>query len=164
MQYQIERSVAIQWISLSAIEFMKRLLVAIMLASVVCDGAGASPASPAPPTAPVTRRIVARAREWFQRFQTGNIDRSQLNAAVNSQLTESGIRDEGAKLRTFGKPTSFIFLRSYIVGGVFGYDFLIPFKKGRIVEMIAFDPDGRVAGIDFKLFVLDSGQISDGSE
>lgn len=42
-------------------------------------------ASPTP--TPAGTRIVAIAREWFFQFQTGNIDRSQLDAVTNQELT-----------------------------------------------------------------------------
>ena len=96
--------------------------------------------------------VVTRAKEWFRRFQTGDIDRSQLDDQVNSQLTTAVRQRESAILTSFGKPSSFTFLRSYPIEGRMGYDFLWQFAKARIVEKIAFDADGKIAGIDFELW------------
>lgn len=103
----------------------------------------------------VDPRIVATAKEWFHRFQTGQIDRSQLDTTVNGELTSAMIEQEGAKLRQFGTPSSFRFIRTYAISGAVGYDFLLQFSAGRIVEMIAFDPGGKIAGIDFMTSVKD---------
>lgn len=104
----------------------------------------------------VDPRIVAKAEEWFHRFQTGNIDRSQLDARVNAQLTDEMIQQEAATLSRFGSSSSFQFIRTYAISGETAYDFLLQFSAGRIVEMIAFDADGKIAGIDFQTFVPDN--------
>jgi hypothetical protein len=115
----------------------------------------ASPSRPATPTAipSVDPRILARAKEWFHRFQTGEIDRSQLNAQVNKELTSEMVAQEAATLKALGQPSSFVFIRTYPIRGLIGYDFLLQFKSARIIEMIAFDAEGKIAGIDFAKFV-----------
>jgi hypothetical protein len=130
------------------------LLAAALGAAGRVEGANQSQstASPAPiPSADA--RVAARAKEWFHRFESGDIDRSQLNAETNAELTDANVRRESAVLKAFGAPTGFSFLRTYPIAGVIGYDFLWQFKSGRIVEMIAFDDDGKIAGIDFETFV-----------
>jgi hypothetical protein len=138
---------------------------AVTIALVVPPFSQASQAAVQSPSPQVTSfsqsvdpRIVATAKEWFHRFQTGHIDRSQLDAKVNAELTSTMIEQEGAKLRQFGAPSSFRFIRTYAISGAVGYDFLLQFSAGRIVEMIAFDPDGKIAGIDFMTFVKDGDQ------
>ena len=84
-----------------------------------------------------------------------SIDRSQLDAKMNAELTNTMIEQETARLRQVGAPSSFRFIRTYAINGVIGYDFLLQFGAARIVEMIAFDPDGKIAGIDFMTFVRD---------
>lgn len=106
--------------------------------------------APAPGVDP---RVVARAREWFHRFRAADIDRSQLSSEANAELTDAMVRHESAILKAFGEATSFSFLRTYPIAGEIGYDFLWQFKSGRIVEMIAFDNDGKIGGIDFETFV-----------
>jgi hypothetical protein len=101
----------------------------------------------------VDPQIEAKAKEWFFRFQRGDIDRAQLNAQVNAALTTEMIRAESAKLRPLGAPASFAFVSSEPVHGVMGYDFLLDFGNTRIIESIAFDSDGKIAGIDFRTFV-----------
>lgn len=96
--------------------------------------------------------ITAKAREWFRRFQTGEIDRSQLDAQVNAQLTDDMIRQETKTLTPLGDPTSFVFVRTYPVSGALEYDFLLQFKAARIIELISFDTGGKIAGLGFELF------------
>lgn len=129
------------------------ILAALFLTSGVTDAASPNVATPLPSTSPIVAAVMLKAKEWFHRFESGDIDRTQLDALVETQLTDTVVRKEGATLRAFGEPTSFTFVRSYTISGDAGYDFLLQFKRGRIVEMIAFDPDGKIAGIDFMTFV-----------
>jgi hypothetical protein len=132
-------------------------LIATAMAAASADGVSlAAPQSPSPQATgfkTVDPQIVAKAKEWFARFQTGRLDRSQLDAQVNAELSDEVFEHEGAILRRYGAPSSFTFIRMYPIGGTVGYDFLLQFKDARIVEMIAFDPDGKLAGIDFATFV-----------
>ena len=125
-------------------------MVALTSAPVV-----ASPSvSPSPSPAPdVSRTILPIAKEWFFRFQTGNVDRSRLDAATNGELTDAMIHSEAATLAAYGRPTAFVFLGTEPVQGLTGYVFGITFRTARVIEHIAFDPDGKIAGIDFQAFV-----------
>lgn len=109
--------------------------------------------SDAPQALPIAdSHITAKAKEWFHRFQTGDIDRSQLDNQVNAQLTDDMIRQETKTLTPLGDPTSFLFVRTYPVSGALEYDFLLQFKAARIVELISFDTGGKIAGLGFELF------------
>lgn len=66
------------------------------------------------------------------------------------------IVQESKTLSSFGSPRSFSFVRKYVIGDAIGYDFLWEFAGGRIVEMIALDANGKIAGIDFQTFIKDS--------
>lgn len=101
----------------------------------------------------VSPKITAKAKEWFHRFQVGKIDRSQLTPQVNSQLTDDLVNRASEAFNRLGQPTSYSFMRTYSIGGATGYDFLLTFPSKRIIEMIAFDSHGKLAGIDFKTFV-----------
>jgi len=96
--------------------------------------------------------ITAKAKEWFHRLQTGQIDRSQLDAQVNSQLTDAIIRQETAALTPLGDPTSFVYVRTYPLSDALEYDFMLQFKSARVVELISFNVGGKIAGLGFQLF------------
>jgi hypothetical protein len=149
-------------------------LLALVLPHAVSAPAAATPhsppprmlphASPSPVASPTPRQeqtpkaqdtssvdpqILSLAKEWFRRFQIGDIDRTQLSDTVNKQLTLAMIRREAAQLKPLGNPLSVTFIRSYPISGMLGYDFQLQFKSVRIIEMIAFDGSGKIAGIDF---------------
>ena len=128
---------------------MKTVLLGALLVALV----GASPAGGVDP------KVMTAAKEWFHRFQTGNIDRSQLNAECNGELTASLIKKEEATLKPFGEPTGFEFIGSQQIKGADGYVFLIAFHAGRVAEAIAFDKQGKIAGIDFQTFVPNASSI-----
>src|SRR5580704_1327996 len=108
-----------------------RLLLLIIAATALplSKPCQAAVQSPSPQVTGVDRNvdptIIVKAKEWFHRFQTGKIDRSQLSDAMIAQ--------EAATLRRFGDPSSFEFIRKYAVGGAMGYAFLLRFSAGRIV-------------------------------
>jgi len=136
-----------------------RAAVTAIFASIAFVGLSPTFASAAsPPT--VDAKIMAAAKEWFHRYQTGDIDRSQFNAEVNRQVTADGVRTEQATLKPFGEPLSFRYLGSGPIGGAMGYYFLLQFHAGRIIEAIAYDPNGKIAGLDFETFLLNSPDSS----
>ncbi|MFY9630429.1 MAG: hypothetical protein WAJ94_02330 [Candidatus Cybelea sp.] len=155
-------------------------LLAVVLPLAISPPAGAAPHSPPPRMVPhaspspaaaasprpqqtsearppesssVDPQILALAKEWFRRFQIGDIDRTQLSDSVNKQLTLAMIRREAEQLKPLGNPSSVTFIRSYPISGLLGYDFQLQFKSVRIIEMIAFDGSGKIAGIDFLTLV-----------
>lgn len=116
----------------------------------------AAPQKVPPPSVPeVDPKIVTLAREWLHRFQVGNIDRSQLNDAVALELTDAMVAQEETVLRPLGQPVTFKFIRSQPMGAVaIGYDFIVTFKsEKKIIESLALDDRGKIAGIDFRVYV-----------
>lgn len=132
------------------------MTIALAASTLMCARTDASPApTPSPAAAvDVTRTILPLAKEWFFRFQAGNVDRSKLDATTNGELTDAMIRHEAATLEAYGRPTAFVFLGTQQVQGLTGYVFGITFHAARVIEHIAFDADGKLAGIDFQPFVL----------
>ncbi|HEX3368718.1 MAG TPA: hypothetical protein VHS56_04005 [Candidatus Cybelea sp.] len=153
-------------------------MLAVVLPLAISEPAGAAPHSPPPrmtshatpspaaratpkpqatskpqETSTVDPQVLALAKEWFRRFQIGDIDRTQLSDTVNKQLTLAMIRREAAQLKPLGDPLSVTFIRSYPISGMLGYDFQLQFKSVRVIEMIAFDGSGKIAGIDFLTLV-----------
>jgi len=120
-----------------------------------CDGRAGTDRSPPVPIPSADPHVLAIAKEWFFRFQRGDIDRSQLDMASNLQLTDAAIKQEEATLKAFGTPRGFRYLGSQPVQGDISYGFLILFDAGRIVESIAFDGKGKIAGIDFQTYVAE---------
>ena len=121
---------------------------AAVIANDKCAAAATRPAG-----ATVDPKVLALAKEWFHRFQTGNIDRSQLDASSNMELTAQDIREQEAALSALGKPAGFKFLGSDSIQGDRAYHFLITFAgPDRIVESIALNKWGKIAGIDFATY------------
>lgn len=137
---------------------MSPIIRAVALSVVTCSllYVPARAADPAIQTSiTISPKILALAKQWFFDFRSGKIDRSKLDVRVNRELTDELIRKESATLKTFGKPIKFVFFGSNEVQYAVGYNFGIEFKNGRVIELIAFDPDGKIAGIDFQTFVSD---------
>lgn len=97
-------------------------------------------------------RAMSLAKEWLSRFQTGNIDRLQLEPSVSHELTDAVVRREQKILKPFGRATAIKFLGSDHVDHATGYTFGITFASGKVVESIALDREGKIAGINFQTF------------
>lgn len=104
----------------------------------------------APPLA--NQKLLALAKEWFRRIQTANIDRSKLNDAVNLQLSPELMRHEQAALAPYGRPITFRFEGSEPVAGATGYNFIVTCPNGVLVESIALDSSGKIAGFNFQRY------------
>lgn len=121
----------------------------------------AAQASPTLPPSPVASpanadagtEVAARAKEWLHRLQTGDIDRSQLDAAMNSAMTPAVIKQIAADYGPLGDPQSFTFIGSQPVGdkGVVAYVYRVALKSATLNEIFAVDKDGKIGGIRFAL-------------
>ena len=114
--------------------------------SMPSPAASAPEATPAPGPSP-TAAITARAKDWLHRVQTGNVDRSQLSAKMNSAFTDAQVKQVASQTGAFGDPTSFAFVDSRIVQGVTVYQYRAVFKSITATWIFALDSDGKIAGM-----------------
>ena len=93
---------------------------------------------------------AARAKDWLHRFQTGDIDRSQLNEKMNAVLTPDVIKQISEKYAPLGDPESFTPLGQQSVPvDMTAYVYRVVFKTATLNEVFVLDRDGKVAGIQF---------------
>jgi len=124
----------------------RALLVCLTAAALVWPAVAA-------PSPTVDPKIAALAKEWFFRFQRGDVDRAQFTEEVNRELTDAMVRHEAAVLQPFGTPTGFVFVASAPIGAFIGYDFVVTFRSNkRIKESIALDNAGKIAGVNFRIY------------
>jgi hypothetical protein len=129
--------------------------------SVVAGAVADTPSSPSPTASPSATAspasgqdagtdVDARAKEWLHRLQTGDIDRSQLDEAMNAALTPAVIKGLSAKFAPLGDPQSFTPLGQQIVpGDRMAYVYTVVFKTTTLNEVFVLDKDGKIAGIQF---------------
>ncbi len=94
--------------------------------------------------------ITARAREWLQRAQTGEVDTSQLTPAFSKVLTPDAIAGTKAALAPLGDPTSFVYRGKTTEGGATRFEYRVGFKTTVIKMLMVIDKDGKIAGIGFQ--------------
>jgi hypothetical protein len=117
----------------------------------------AEPAPPPPPMAPMAApsasattdpRMLARAKDWFARLQSGNIDRSQLATNANGALTDSAISNARSMLSNLGTPASFVQQQAGSQGGVNYAVYLLTFRNGtKLNFFFAVDQQGKIEGL-----------------
>ena len=118
-------------------------LASPMPAASASTAASASPA-PGPTLDPA---ITAKAKEWLHRFQTGDLDRSQLSSQMNTALTADVVRQLKDELSPLGDAQSFKITSQQSLGeGITAYVYRVTFKSSSIDEIIAFDGNGKISG------------------
>jgi CubicO group peptidase (beta-lactamase class C family) len=103
----------------------------------------------APPTTAAAGEIpavTARVRDWLRRFQTGDIDRSQLNDTMNKALTEDLIDASKAQLGPLGTPETLVYRGSVASDGSTVYVYVATFSAGTFRIVMALDAAGKIAG------------------
>jgi hypothetical protein len=116
------------------------------LASPAASPSSAASASPAPgPT--VAPTITAKAKEWLHRFQTGDIDRAQLEPSMSAALTADVVKQLKDELSPLGDAQSFTITSQQSLGeGITAYVYRVAFRSSSINEIIAFDAQGKISG------------------
>ena len=80
-------------------------------------------------------------------MQTGNVDRSQLDARMNGILTEQKIAQVAAQLGPLGEPKNFTFLRKLQSKTGTAYIYGATFKAHPAMWVFALDPTQRINGL-----------------
>ena len=110
--------------------------------------AAPAPATAAVPIVPIAEdpALTKRAKEWFQRMETGNLDRAQLDAEVNSGLTSDIVKKTAAALAPLGTPKSFTYVRALTDGDITTAVYRLAFPSGNVLWNFSVDKTGHVAG------------------
>jgi hypothetical protein len=91
--------------------------------------------------------VTARAKEWFHRAQTGDIDRKQLDAAMNAALTDDLVKQTVTRLAALGPPSSFKYVRTFVGddGGSTAI-YRVALSSGTLLWTFSLDKDGLIGG------------------
>jgi hypothetical protein len=117
--------------------------------------ASASPATTAVPTSVATAVVVPvkedpavtkRAREWFHRMQIGSVERSELSAQMSAALTDALVTKTAAQLAPLGEPTSFKYVKAYLVGDQLAYVYQVSVPSGSFYWWFGLDTKGQITG------------------
>jgi D-alanyl-D-alanine carboxypeptidase len=94
-------------------------------------------------------KITALARRWMQRAETGNIDRSQLDAKMSAALTPAVVKGGKAQFGPLGKPTAFIYRGKTTEGTSTIYTYRVDFKAAAIFMHLGINNKGKISELDF---------------
>jgi len=128
------------------------LALAICAAALPAWATGTTPSpSPSASAAAVDAgdpAVATRAREWLHRLQTGDIDRSQLDAQMQSLFTPATAAAAAAQFRPLGDPTAFSYVTKQIVADDnTAYIYRVVFKSGIYNEVFVLDKAGKISGL-----------------
>ncbi len=108
----------------------------------------ASPATAPPAPVPTEEPgITARAKDWFSRIQSGNLDRTQLTAQANAAFTDAVVKNVAGQIAPLGTPTAFTFVDKRAIGDNTAYTYKLSFGSTALYYIFVLDIAGRVSGL-----------------
>jgi hypothetical protein len=94
--------------------------------------------------------ILPRAKQWMQRVQTGQIDRSQLEPATSSQLTPALVQSMKKSYGPLGAAVAVTFVNEQsLAGGNTAYNYRVRFRRFTLLEKLIVDSSGKISGLSF---------------
>ncbi len=108
-----------------------------------------APAAASQPFVPENPAVTRRALDWVGRFQTTNIDRTQLSPVINEKLTPAVLAAMKRQLAPLGTPTGIAYGGARNIKGDYVYRYVVVFPIGAIQEFMSIDATGKIAGVLF---------------
>lgn len=125
---------------------MKSIVLIGALCAIACVPALAQ-SSPAPAPSATPDPIAVRAQEMLHEFQTGKVDRSQLDAKMNAAMTPDVLNQIQTKFAPLGDPQQFTFAgKQTVQDDNTAYVYRVTFKSGAFNEIFTLDKDSKVSG------------------
>jgi hypothetical protein len=131
-----------------------RWQVVITLVAALLTGSLAAAPAGAPPLSSVRteKSVETLALVWFARMQTGQIDRTQLAAEYNAQLTDDAVQAMSRFLKEHdygASPTGAQVLKTSTVGEQTFYVVKLLFPRGDAASLLlGFNAEGKITGIN----------------
>lgn len=124
------------------VRFLATMILSAGLAPSLAAGA---------PTALAAERVQKSAVEWFDRMRTGQIDRTQLSADFNAQLTDATVETTSRFLQAHGyvePPTAAKLVGTRTAGDETLYTVKLYFAHGNATNLqISVDDNGKFSDI-----------------
>jgi D-alanyl-D-alanine carboxypeptidase len=90
--------------------------------------------------------VTARVRDWLTRFESGNIDRTQLDSQMNKLVTPQLIEQVKQQLGPLGKPQSLVFLGKTNASGSIIYRYRADFAAMSFTILMEVNGLGKISG------------------
>jgi hypothetical protein len=130
-----------------------RIPAVITLAATLLTGSVAAglAVSPLPSGVPTENSAETIALEWFAKMRTGQIDRTQLAADYNAQLTDDAVQAMSRYLKEYeygASPTGAQVLKTRTIGEQTFYVVKLVFPRGDAASLLlGFNAEGKITGI-----------------
>jgi hypothetical protein len=109
-----------------------------------------APATPTPgPARGSDAEATLRAREWIARFQSGDIDRSQLTSDFSATLDKTAVAQIQSALPK-GQPQSVAISYKDSASGNTAYVFLVTWPEGTLSFTLGITAGGKIASAYFR--------------
>lgn len=127
------------------------ILLGILLAVVFANGVVVASAAEQQASALTVKWVETIALQWFKQMRTGQIDRTQLTAEYNAQLTDDVVKKMSAYLNEYkygASPTGAQVLQTRTSGEQTFYDVKLTFPRGDAASLLfGFDSNAKITGI-----------------
>jgi hypothetical protein len=131
-----------------------RLPVVITFVAALLTGSVAAALAASPPLSGVLKEksVETLALEWFAQMRTGQIDRTQLAASYNAQLTDDAVQAMSRYLKEYeygASPTGAQVLQTRTIGEQTFYVVKLVFPRGDAASLLlGFNTEGKITGIN----------------
>lgn len=90
--------------------------------------------------------VTARIRDWIGRFESGNIDRAQLDTQMNKLVTPQLVEQVKMQLGPLGAPQSLVFLGKTNAAGSTIYRYRADFSAVSFTIVMGVNASGKISG------------------
>lgn len=91
--------------------------------------------------------VTQRVRDWVNRLESGNIDRSQLDATMNAKLTPQFVTEVKQQMSILGAPQQLVYLGKTSANGITIYDYRAVFSAVSFTLRFGVNRAGKIAGL-----------------
>ncbi len=91
--------------------------------------------------------VTARAKALLAQFESGNLDRTQFDAAMNAAMTPAVVAGAKAQFAALGMPSVWVYRGKRVESGTTTYAYRVTFAGGTQLNVyMSVDAQGKVAG------------------
>jgi hypothetical protein len=90
------------------------------------------------------------ALQWFEHLQAGQLDRTQMTAALSENLTDDAVEEMSRFLKSYGPATRDEIIENRKINDQAFYFLKLFLQRGDAVTLLfGFDEDGKITGVTF---------------
>lgn len=129
---------------------MNRLFMGAALVATLFSGSLAHGGQPPPVDPNSAESVKIFALDWFERLQSGQIDRAQMTTTLSETLTDDSVDEMSRHLKSYGPATGDEITQNRRIQDQTFYVVKLFLQRGDALSLlIGFDDNGKITGVTF---------------